>query len=259
MHALQLCLQALALLPVVAGAAHRVHHIPGYGAPPTGHYSGFVTVDADTDTNLFYYLVESQSADPSNDPLLWWMNGGPGASSMVGLFAENGPLLMASGGGPAGPPRFVNNPYAWNRKANVLYVEFAPGIGYSYCANSSKPTGADGCAQASGDCSPCYASDASVASNNVALLEALLTRDLPEYAGRPLYLAGESYAGVYIPTLANAIVTHPSFVAAGTSLANLHGLWVTDPCTDNGAQFGWLDLGTSSLSLSVCPQLTIET
>jgi len=56
--------------------------------------------------------------------------------------------------------------------------------------------------------------------------------------GRPLYLAGESYAGVYIPTLAAEIGKR----FHDTSVVNLHGMWVTDPCTDNKAQFGALDL-----------------
>ena len=71
----------------------QVENLPGFGPPPTRHFAGFVQVDKETDSHLFYYLVESQG-DPSTDPLIWWMNGGPGASSLVGLFAETGPLLL---------------------------------------------------------------------------------------------------------------------------------------------------------------------
>ena len=63
------------------------------GSLPTRHYGGFVETDSADGVNLFYYLVESAS-DPSTDPLFLWMNGGPGASSMAGLFSENGPLLL---------------------------------------------------------------------------------------------------------------------------------------------------------------------
>jgi len=118
----------------------------------------------------------------------------------------------------------------------VLYVEFGPGVGYSFCANSSLPGVA--CPQERSDCSPCLASDTSVAQQNVVVIEQLLTKVFPRMAGRPLYLVGESYAGVYIPTLAAAMLDH----FADTSIVNLHGLWVTDPCMDNKAQFGWLDL-----------------
>ena len=40
-----------------------------------------------------YMFVESEG-DPSVDPVILWSNGGPGASSMFGLMAELGPLLL---------------------------------------------------------------------------------------------------------------------------------------------------------------------
>ena len=237
---------------------HAVTSLPGYGAPPTKHWTGFVEVDAASKTHFFFYLVES-AGDPAKDPLVWWMNGGPGASSFAGLFGENGPLLLNATGA------LTPNPFAWNRRANVLYVEFGPGIGFSYCANSSR---AGPCPQASADCSPCYTSDDTLAMQNAALLESLLAHTFPALAGRKLYLAGESCeqpgsdskgelgelgklgelgetgsevfgsprsphatdAGVYIPTLARELLRSTS------GAVNLSGLWVTDPCTDNEAQ-----------------------
>ena len=65
----------------------------------------------------------------------------------------------------------------------------------------------------------------------------------PALKGRPLFLTGESYAGVYGPLLARAILD--SF--DDTTVANLHGAWFTDPCIDNKEQFGWLDIGPSFL------------
>lgn len=217
---------------IISRLAHgaQVDLVPGYGRPPTKHFSGFVEVDPSSGTNLFYYLVESQN-DPKSDPLLWWMNGGPGASSLVGLFAESGPMLLNEAN------QIIDNPYAWNRRANVLFVEFGPGVGYSYCNNSFK-TDIE-CLQTRDDCSPCSASDTTVFYHNYIFLKKFLTVEHPELAGRPLFLAGEGYAGVYIPTLARALLDR--FV--DTSVANLHGLWVTDPCTDNKAQYGWLDIG----------------
>jgi len=214
----------------------EVKQIPGWtGAPPTKHYSGFVETDQSSGTNLFYYYVESQN-NPSTDPLFLWMNGGPGASSLAGVFGENGPLLLKA------DMTLMENPYAWNKNANVLAIEFGPGVGFSYCHNSTLSDGpCSGAARKNGECSPCFASDTSVATQNAILLETLLGDPtlFPELAGRPLYILGESYAGVYIPTLAKAIFGRQN----DTSVINLNGLWVTDPCTDNEAQFGWLDLG----------------
>merc|ERR1719240_82630 len=133
--------------------------------------------------------------------------------------------------------QILDNPYAWNRRANVLFVEFGPGIGYSYCSNSSK-TDIE-CLQTRDDCSPCSASDSTVASQNTIFLKKFLSDEHPELAGRPLFLAGESYAGVYIPTLVQALIDN----FHDTTIVNVQGLWVTDPCTDNHGQFGWLDIG----------------
>ena len=137
--------------------------------------------------------------------------------------------------------KLVRNPYAWNQRANVLYVEFGAGIGYSYCQNSTART-RRGCTQESETCSPCLSTDSLVAENNVRFLAGFLEL-FPELKGRPLFLTGESYAGVYGPTLAQAIVEH----FKDTSVANLHGMWITDPCIDNKAQSGWLDLGPEFL------------
>ena len=171
-----LCSTAAEAAPYLHASREEVLSLPGWrGAPPTKHWSGFVEVEPGT--HLFYYLVESTNA-PSTDPLIWWMNGGPGASSLVGLFQENGPLLLNSSF------QLTPNPYAFNTKANVLYVEFGPGIGYSYCANSSRST-TGGCPQSRGDCSPCYASDSSVARQSAKFLSRLVSEKalFPELAG----------------------------------------------------------------------------
>jgi hypothetical protein len=229
-HTMALFTTAVAATTHLRASRDQVLSLPGWvGAPPTKHWSGFVEVEPGT--HLYYYLVESASV-PSEDPLVWWMNGGPGASSLVGLFAENGPLLLNSS------MQLTPNPYAFNTKANVLYVEFGPGIGFSYCTNSSAPAGAGGCAQSRGDCSPCYSSDSSVARQSAQLLTRLVSDKalFPDLALRPTYLVGESYAGVYIPTLAYELL------AMASAVVDLRGLWATDPCTDNAAQHGWLDL-----------------
>jgi serine carboxypeptidase-like clade 1 len=93
---------ALLLLLLASFACHRCGSVPA-GAEVTGlpgfdgaqlpskHYAGYVTVSEKLGSRLFYYLVESER-DPAKDPLVLWLNGGPGCSSFDGFVYEHGPF-----------------------------------------------------------------------------------------------------------------------------------------------------------------------
>ncbi|KAK8923883.1 Serine carboxypeptidase 1 [Platanthera zijinensis] len=84
-----LLLRAAPLIPAVKQSA-IVDHLPGFnGTLPSKHYSGYVTVDEIHEKNLFYYFVESEG-NPAKDPLVLWLNGGPGCSSFDGFVYEHG-------------------------------------------------------------------------------------------------------------------------------------------------------------------------
>jgi len=85
-------------------------------------YSGYLNV---SDTKALHYLFFESKGDPATDPLLMWFNGGPGCSSMLGAFQENGPWVVLDNG------TIFENPFPWNTKANTLYIESPAGVGYS--------------------------------------------------------------------------------------------------------------------------------
>jgi len=74
---------------------------------------------------LHYVFIESLS-NPATDPILIWFNGGPGCSSMLGLFAENGPYIIDDGETIIKP-----NPWPWNKNASLLFIESPAGVGFS--------------------------------------------------------------------------------------------------------------------------------
>jgi len=158
-------------------------------------YSGYL--NGTTGNHLHYWFVESQG-EPHTDPLVLWLNGGPGCSSLDGLLNENGPIHMHLNG------TLYSNPYSWNQLANVLYLESPAGVGFSYSDRRDYDT-----------------NDDQVGHNNYLALQDFLAR-FPEFEGRDLYLTGESYAGVYVPTLAVRVLN-------GTLPVNFQGFAIGNP------------------------------
>ncbi|KAI9083423.1 hypothetical protein K1719_034637 [Acacia pycnantha] len=87
-------------------------------------------VNDKNEKDLSYYFVESDF-DPDSKPLVLWLNGGPGSSSLgVGAFSENEPFRLNA-------KVLIENKYSWNKEANMLYLETLVGVGFSYAKGSS--------------------------------------------------------------------------------------------------------------------------
>lgn len=133
---------------------------------------------------MHYFYFPSQSTTPDNDPLLFWFNGGPGCSSLLGALYEHGPFIFVDAFNS-----LVQNPEAWNKNAHTVYIESPAQVGFSYI--DLKPEQQN----------PRW-NDSIVAKLNLAsVLE--FFQVFNEFQGRQTFLAGESYGGIYIPTLAN--------------------------------------------------------
>ena len=100
--------------------------LPGLDAQAfrSAHYAGHLSIDRRTDSRIFYWLFEAEGG-AANKPLLVWLNGGPGCSSMDGLFLEVGPLRVDG-------DRIGINPHSWHRHANLLFVDQPVGTGFSF-------------------------------------------------------------------------------------------------------------------------------
>ncbi|KAJ4413605.1 hypothetical protein N0V82_008427 [Gnomoniopsis sp. IMI 355080] len=82
-------------------------------------YSGYLDADLNSASTMhMWYWFFSARNDASSAPLVLWLNGGPGCSSMIGLFQEHGPCHFVDG---SSEPSL--NEYSWNTYANMLYVD----------------------------------------------------------------------------------------------------------------------------------------
>jgi carboxypeptidase C (cathepsin A) len=172
-------------LAASAPLADLVETLPMYGRPPTPQFSGFLDASGgcDTKTNgpvckLHYWLALAES-DPLDAPVVLWLNGGPGSSSILGFLEENGPLLINATGG------LMDNPWSWTKVANLLVLEAPIGVGYSYCSRQLQGL-------------PCMNTDKYTASATRAGLVDFFQNKFPELMDNHFFITGESYAGVYV-------------------------------------------------------------
>ncbi|XP_020521055.1 serine carboxypeptidase-like 31 [Amborella trichopoda] len=101
-----------------------VTNLPGQPMVGFEHYAGYVTVNEENGRALFYWFFEA--SHPEQKPLVLWLNGGPGCSSVgYGATQEIGPFFVDSNG-------LKLNPFAWNGVANILFLESPVGVGFSY-------------------------------------------------------------------------------------------------------------------------------
>ncbi|KAK9287852.1 hypothetical protein L1049_016294 [Liquidambar formosana] len=172
---------------------------------------GYITVNQDHGRALFYWFFEAQS-EPSKKPLLLWLNGGPGCSSIgYGAAVELGPLRVNRNGDGL----HFNN-YTWNNEANLLFVESPVGVGFSYTNTSSDLTILD---------------DGFVAEDAYNFLVNWLER-FPQFKTHDFFISGESYAGHYVPQLAELVYDRNKDTTK-YPLINLKGFIVGNPETDD--------------------------
>lgn len=62
-------------------------------------YSAYITVKDEYQSNLFYWFFPVSELEMQNKPWIIWLQGGPGVSSMMGLFDLIGPLQIENGKG----------------------------------------------------------------------------------------------------------------------------------------------------------------
>lgn len=194
--------------------------------PAVKQYSGYFSI-TDTNKKYFYWFFESRS-DPSSSPTVAWLTGGPGCSSMLALFGENGPCTVNKEGSDT-----TLNPHSWNTVANMLWIDQPAGTGFSQGDYDSGET--------------------EVADDMLGFLLAFFEA-LPEY-NTQFYIFGESYAGHYIPAIAHRLYLHNKDPSS-KHLIDFKGIGIGNGLTSPEEQYKWYP--EMAFNSSSAPQVVTE-
>ncbi|XP_006354895.1 serine carboxypeptidase-like 11 [Solanum tuberosum] len=195
-----------------AASHSTVEYLPGLqGRLPFPLETGYVGVGKDEELQLFYYFLESES-EPTTDPLLIWLSGGPGCSAVTAIVNGIGPLRFVEQVYYGSMPSFVLNPHAWTKIASVIFLDQPINTGFSYVTNevAYKQT------------------DVQAFDYVYEFLRKWLS-DHPEYISNPFYMSGNSYAGKMIPVVAQLISNGNT--AGKEPFVNLQGYLIGSPGT----------------------------
>ncbi|KAJ4836755.1 hypothetical protein Tsubulata_027651 [Turnera subulata] len=176
-------------VPLLLLVLSLLHHSsastpPGFPNEALPTKSGYHPVDPNTNSAMFYIFYEAQNSTTplAQTPLLFWLQGGPGCSSMAGNFFELGPYRVVSSDGKN--ISLEPNLGSWNRIFGVVFIDNPIGTGFSIASSPEEIPG----------------DQLSVAKHLYAAITGIIESD-PLFKNRPIYITGESYAGKYAPAI----------------------------------------------------------
>ncbi|KIL66054.1 hypothetical protein M378DRAFT_161281 [Amanita muscaria Koide BX008] len=156
-----------------------VHQVSGY-------------VELETNMNMWFWFFEARN-NAGTAPFTLWFNGGPGCSSMIGLFQENGPCHVNPDNATT-----VINPYSWNNISNIIYIDQPIGTGFSYGDDTVNST---------------WTAAPQVWKAIQILFE---SGEFSQYQSREIILATESYGGHYGPEFVTYFDQQNALIQNGT-------------------------------------------
>lgn len=161
---------------------------------------------------MFFWFFPAQNGIQTS-PVILWLQGGPGATSLFGLFNEHGPIQVDENG------TLTERPISWNKNYHLLYIDNPVGTGFSFTENIQ------GYAQSQDD----------VARDLYSALSQFF-QIYTDYAFSPFYVTGESYAGKYVPTISYKIHVENRNPQRKITI-NLQGLAMGNGWTDPYRQY----------------------
>ncbi|KAI3740638.1 hypothetical protein L2E82_31108 [Cichorium intybus] len=195
-----------------------IKRLPGFdGELPFTLETGYIGVGKDEAVQIFYYFVESDR-NPSEDPLLLYLTGGPGTSVLYSMMYQIGPLNFNLETSTEDNITLKLNPYPWSKVANMLYIDAPAGAGFAY-ATTYEAT---------------ICSDTLLASYAYDFLRKWFTEH-PRFLSNPFYVAGISYMGIIVPQV--ALHVYNGNERGNQPQLNIKGVISVSPLTDKFGDF----------------------
>lgn len=144
-------------------------------------YAGFLTVNEAYKSNMFFWYFPAENT-PETAPVIVWLQGGPGASSLLGLFEEHGPFYVKKHRG------LKMREIYWAQALHVIYIDNPVGTGFSFTENDAG-----------------YCKDEVCVGENLYEAVRQFFTLFPNLQKNDFYVTGESYGGKYVPALSHTI------------------------------------------------------
>ncbi|XP_050231435.1 serine carboxypeptidase-like 50 [Mercurialis annua] len=172
--------------------------------------SGYLPINPKSKSAIFYTFYEAQntSLPISQTPLIFWLQGGPGCSSMIGNFLELGPFRVVDS------LILERNFGSWNRIFGLVFLDNPIGVGFSFAADQAEIP----------------KDQHSVAEHLFGAITEFLNSNT-EFKTRPVYITGESYAGKYVPSIGYYILEKNTKLQRSKRV-NLKGVAIGNGLTD---------------------------
>ncbi|KAH7340241.1 Alpha/Beta hydrolase protein [Rhizoctonia solani] len=202
--------------PVAPGQLRYKENTGVCGINHPGVYQASGYADLTSRESMWFWFFEARN-NPDTAPFSIWLNGGPGSSSMIGLFQEVGPCRINKD-----ETTVSRNPYSWNEYSNMLFIDQPIGAGYSH-----------------GDMLVATSNDAAVAVWKM-LQMFFADSKFSKYATRDFAIWTESYGGHYGPVFASYFLDQNAAIDAGKVNGvkiNLKVLSIGNGLTDPYSQY----------------------
>ncbi|KAI5633505.1 serine carboxypeptidase domain-containing protein [Phthorimaea operculella] len=168
-------------------------------------YAGYFTVNKAYNSNQFFWYFPAMVPNKKDAPVIVWLQGGPGATSLYGLFTENGPIKVYNG-------KFERRKYNWALSHHIIYIDNPVGTGFSF-TNDTRG----------------YCTDENQVGQQLYSTVYQFFQLFPELQPNKFFVTGESYGGKYVPALAYAI--HKNNPSAKVKI-NLKGIAIGNGLSD---------------------------